>query len=125
MFRFSSSAGRAAAGALAGACAWPVLGASMRLFPTPLRFFLGWFLFTLGPGFAVAGPLTRDEDALRRLIVLLGVGSAAAPAAIDVLGRLHLVPVFPYLALAMAGAGLASWRLRFSGGRLPTGELAA
>jgi len=69
-------------------------------------FLLGWFLFTFGPGIALTGRLTRDTDVLRRVIVALGVGSAAAPLLIDILGRLHLVPAFPYLAIALGGFGL-------------------
>lgn len=39
----------------------------------------------------------------------MGFGSAAAPVLIDVLGRLHLLPAFPYVAAALVGAGLATW----------------
>jgi hypothetical protein len=69
-------------------------------------FLLAWFIFTFGPGIAITGRLTRDLDALRGVIVALGVGSAAAPLLIDILGRLHLVPLFPYLAVALAAFGL-------------------
>ena len=73
-------------------------------------FLLLWFLFTFGPGIAITGRFTRDLDRLRRVIVALGVGSATAPLLIDILGRLHLVPAFPYLAVALAGGGL--WRFK-------------
>jgi len=95
------------AGALLGACAWPVLGAALPFVPEPIRFLIGWLLFTFGPGIALGGRLTRNLDPLRRVIVVLGVGSAATPVLIDVLGRLHLVPAFPYIAAALAGVGLA------------------
>lgn len=103
---------RLTAGALLGACAWPALGASLSCLPVPVRFLLGWFLFTFGPGVAVGGRLTRDLDPLHRVIVLLGIGSAATPVLIDVLGRMNLVPVFPYVVAALAGGGLALWRGR-------------
>ena len=69
-------------------------------------FLLAWFIFTVGPGIAITGRLTRDLDPLRRWVVALGVGTAAAPVLINVLGRLHLVPAFPYLAVALGGLGL-------------------
>jgi hypothetical protein len=73
----------------------------------PLVLFLGaWFIFTFGPGIAITARLTRELDPLRRLVVALGVGSAAAPVLINLLGRLHLVPAFPVLAIALAGVGL-------------------
>jgi hypothetical protein len=57
----------------------------------------------------VSGRLTADLDPLRRTIIALGVGSAASAVLIDLLGRLHLIPLFPYAAAAMMGAGLACW----------------
>src|SRR3990167_9205407 len=62
-------------------------------------FLLALFIFTVGPGIAITGRLTRDLDPLRRWVVAFGVGTAAAPVLINVLGRLHLVPAFPYLAV--------------------------
>ncbi len=98
-----------AAGAL-GSCAWPALRAAAPLLPEALRFLLGWLLFTLGPGFVVAGAVTRDLGPLRRVILVLAAGSAATPVVIDLLGRAHLLGAFPYVACACAGAGLAAWR---------------
>ncbi|PWT79877.1 MAG: hypothetical protein C5B57_13155 [Blastocatellia bacterium] len=95
------------AGAALGAGAWLALHAPLSLLPIWIRFLLGWLLFTLGPGIAVGSRLTRDLDPLRRVIVLLGIGSAAAPVLIHTLGRLNLVSVFPYVAAALVGAGLA------------------
>jgi hypothetical protein len=100
---------RLIAGALLGACAWLLLGAGLPFLPLPVRFLIAWLLFTFGPGIGLAGGLTRDFDPLRRLIVVLGVGSAATPVLIDLLGRVHLVPAFPYVAAALTGAGLALW----------------
>ena len=56
-------------------------------------FLLAWFLFTFGPGIAITGPLTRALDPLRRVIVALGVGSAAAPVLINFLGRLREIRI--------------------------------
>ena len=111
---------RVTAGAVLGACAWAVLGISLPLLPEVIRFLLAWGVFTFGPGIAVAGRLTRDLDPLRRVGVVLGVGSAATPVLIDVLGRLHLVPAFPYIAAALAGGGLMLWRARSINDRMIT-----
>jgi hypothetical protein len=100
---------RVIAGVLVGAAAWPALHAVLPRMPELIRFLLGWWIFTFGPGIAVSAPLTGDLDPLRRTIIALGVGSAAAAVLIDVLGRLHLIPLFPYVAAAMMGAGLACW----------------
>src|SRR5712691_4247532 len=78
--------------------------------PLLVRFLLAWFIFTFGPGIAITGRLTRNLDLLRRLTVALGVGTAAAPLLINLLGRLHLVPAFPYLAAALTIGGLTLWR---------------
>ncbi len=83
----SSLVFRLMAGVLIGAATWPALHAVMSWLPEPLRFLLGWWLFTFGPGLALSGRLTRDLDPLRRIIVALGVGSAAAAVLIDLLGR--------------------------------------
>lgn len=69
-------------------------------------FLLAWFLFTFCPGIAITGRLTRDLDPLRRIVVALGVGSAAAPVLINLLGRLYLVQLFPVVAIALGGFGL-------------------
>src|SRR5439155_1896201 len=66
-------------GALLGAGVWPALSVSLPFLPVPLRFLLVWLLFTFGPGVATGGRLTRDLDPLQRVIVLLGICSAATP----------------------------------------------
>ena len=71
-------------------------------------FLIAWFVFTFGPGIAITGRLTRELDPLRRVIVALGVGSAASPVLINLLGRLHLVEAFPVLAVVLGGVGLWS-----------------
>jgi hypothetical protein len=111
---------RLIAGVLVGAATWPALHAVMPWLPEPLRFLLGWWLFTFGPGLSLSGRLTRDLDPLRRIIVALGVGSAATAVLIDLLGRAHLVPVFPYAAAALAGGGLAVWSTGTAASRTKT-----
>src|SRR6185295_19904755 len=101
MFYARPSAMRLTAGALIGVGAWVAVSAALPFIPVPLRFLLGWLIFTFGPGIAIAGYLTRDLVPLRRVTVVLGVGSAVTPALIDVLGRMHLVPAFPYVAAAL------------------------
>jgi hypothetical protein len=98
-------------GAIIGALAWPVIDWLLADLPLPLCFGIAWFLFTFGPGVAVAGWLTRDLDALRRVVIVLGVGSATTAVLIDVLGRLASIAAFPYVSLAMAGGGIAAWRM--------------
>jgi hypothetical protein len=111
MLQLRSPASRVIAGGVLGAAAWPLLRTAAPWLPEPLRFLLGWFVFTFGPGFVVAGMLSRNLGALRRSIVVLAAGSAATPVVIDLLGRAHLLPAFPYLACAAAGAAVAAWQL--------------
>jgi hypothetical protein len=73
----------------------------------PLVLFLfAWFIFTFGPGIAITGRLTRHLDPLRRVVVALGAGTAAAPVLINFLGRLHGVSLFPIVAVALTAAGV-------------------
>src|SRR5437016_11857104 len=85
----ASKAVRATIGAVVGAAAWPVLRLVAPVLPFPVAFSIGWFLFTIGPGFAIGGRLTAGFDALRRIIILFGIGSAAAPVLIVLLGHAH------------------------------------
>src|SRR5258705_2380791 len=57
---------RLMAGVLVGAAAWPALHAVMPRLPELIRFLLGYWLFTFGPGLALSGRLTRDLDPLVR-----------------------------------------------------------
>src|SRR3982074_2585701 len=108
---FSRTAGRLLAGALIGVCVRAATRAALPFLPIPIRFLLGWLVFTFGPGVAVAGRLTRALDPLTRVIVVLGAGSAAAPVFVDVLGRANLISAFPYVAAALAGGGvMLLWR---------------
>ncbi|HYN08546.1 MAG TPA: hypothetical protein VES67_14280 [Vicinamibacterales bacterium] len=96
-------------GALLGAFAWPALRFLLPVVPDFPRFVLTWALFTFGPGVILAAWLTRNLDRLSGVILSLGVGSAAVAALIDGLGHLGLVAIFPYLATALSGAGIAVW----------------
>jgi hypothetical protein len=119
--RGAGALGRHVLGGLAGAAAFALLVKLLPALPVPVRFILSWGVFTFGPGVVVAGSVARALDPARRLIVVLGAGSAIVPALLDVLGRLHAVPVFPYVASACAGAGLIAWR-RGAGARTPAAE---
>jgi hypothetical protein len=119
MLHAQAFAVRLTAGALAGALAWAAARAALPWMPEALRFFLGWFLFTFGPGVVVAGFVSRAIDPLRRTIVVLGAGSAVAAVLIQVLGRLDLIPAFPFVAAACAGGGLAVWNVPLGGGAAP------
>jgi hypothetical protein len=77
--------------------------------PELLRFEIAWLVFTFGPGVVIAAWLTRDLDWISRVVIALGVGSAATPVLIDLLGYAGLVAVFPFLATSFSGAGLAIW----------------
>jgi len=120
---------RIALGSIAGALAWPLIGAGLPYAPEPLRFWIAWALFTFGPGVLVAGLLARELDTLRRVIVLLGTGSAVSPLLIDILGRTGQVPAFPFIATALCGAGLALWSAAPADGvrpaRTPRGDIYA
>ena len=106
---------RAIVGALLGAVTWAVLARTLPSIAGPATFVGAWFLFTVGPGIAMTGSLTRNSGGLTRVIVALGAGTAAAPVLIDCLGRLHAVPIFPYVAAALAGGGALSWRAQRDG----------
>ena len=90
---------------MAGALAWIVLHPLLLRFPLSLRFSLAWAIFTIGPGIVLGGRLTRDIDPLQRTIVQLGLGSAAVPLLVEILGRVGLIQVFPYVVCALAGLG--------------------
>src|SRR5689334_14745968 len=116
MLHPSSRASRLAIGGLAGACAWPLVSTAAPWLPEPLRFFVGWLVFTIGPGFVVSAGLARALDPLAAVIVMLAAGSAASPVLIDLVGRVHLIPIFPYLAAAAAGAAVVFIATRGSDG---------
>ncbi|HWB15409.1 MAG TPA: hypothetical protein VG538_03300 [Vicinamibacterales bacterium] len=96
---------------LAGAAAWWVAGYFLPALPAGARAVLALLLFTLGPGWLVAGWLTRDLPSLDRVIVLISAGVAAAPTLADVLSRVGGIAAFPFIAI---GAAAASWRWRKS-----------
>jgi hypothetical protein len=103
-----SSVIRAAMG-LAGALAWPAMASALPGLPPALAFLAAWLLFTFGCGIAGVW-LFRDLDPLRRLILVLGIGSGATPVVVELLGRAGWLAAFPYVVSAMAGVGLACWR---------------
>jgi hypothetical protein len=106
----SSSAVRVTVGALSGVCAWPVLAILLRLLPLPLQFLLAWLVLTFGPGAAIGALLADNVDPLRRVVTLLGFGSAATPLLVVFLGRAHALELYPFVAVALAGIGIACWR---------------
>lgn len=109
MTRFSLLT-RLMAGLALGAGAWMVVALAIPHLPIPARFFFLFLLFTGGAGAAVTARLTRDLDEWRRVVIALGAGSAVTPVIIDAMGRLHVVSAYPFVATALAGAGLAMWR---------------
>src|SRR3954462_706276 len=125
MLHPSSRASRLAIGGLAGACAWPLVSTAAPWLPEPLRFVLGWLVFTVGPGFVVSAGLARSLDPLARVILMLAARSAAAPVLIDLLGRVHLVAIFPYLAAAAAGAAVVFAADRRDSSRTERGDAIA
>jgi hypothetical protein len=94
---------------LAGAAAWGIAGYFLPVLPAGVRALAALAVFTLGPGWLVAGRLTRDLPSLDRVVILLSVGVAAAPTLADVLSRAGWIAAFPFLA---AAAAAASWRGR-------------
>ncbi len=99
-------------GTIAGALAWVVLDPVLSLAPQAVRFFVAWLVFTIGPGMAVGAWLTRDMDWLQRTIIQLGIGSAAVPILVEILGRAGFIQVFPYLVCALGGLGLSMTSLQ-------------
>ncbi len=102
--------GHVVLGAFLGVCGWAALRVLLPSLPNLLRFVVTFGLFTCGPGAALASRITRGLDRLVRLIVLIAAGTAAAPVLIDLLGRFNLLPAFPFVAAALAGGALATWR---------------
>lgn len=101
-----------AAGVGCGVLGWAGFTYVLPWCPTAVRFLVAWGLFTIGPGVLCAFWLTRDLASFSRVVVLSGIGSAAAAVLIDVLGRVGLVPVFPWLCAAALGGALANWGAR-------------
>jgi hypothetical protein len=99
----------AALGAGLGALAWILLAAVLPALPVPARFLITLGLFLFGPGAILAGLVSRGTPSFDRAIILMAFGVAVAPALAEVLARLGLEPVFPFLASMAAGATLASW----------------
>jgi hypothetical protein len=100
---------RAVIGAAVGAAAWPLCAKLLPVFPEPLRFVLGWFVFTFGAGAAFGVALTRDLDPLRRTVILLAIGSATTPVLVMLLGYSHALSVYPFIVCALAGISIALW----------------
>ena len=90
-----------------------------------MRFALAWLLFTFGPGIVLVSRLTRDLDRLTGALIALGAGSAATPVLVDLLGYAGRVELFPYLAAACSGAGLALWWRRPAANPVPTKDVVA
>src|SRR3954466_6026041 len=59
MLHPSSRASRLAIGGLAGACARQGVSTAAPWLPEPLRFVVGWLVFTIGPGSVVSAGLAR------------------------------------------------------------------
>jgi len=91
---------------------WAALTLVMPWCPSLVRFLVAWSLFTLGPGLLCAFWLTRDLGSFSRVVVVLGIGSAAGAVLIDVLGRAGMVPAFPWLCAAAVGGAIAGWGVR-------------
>ena len=95
---------------MAGGLAWLVLHPLLSFLPEPARFLVALVIFTAGPGLALGAHLTRGVDPLQGTIIQMGLGSAAVPVLVELIGRVGLIQVFPYLACALGGAGLSTER---------------
>ena len=107
---FRSFAVRGAVGIVLGVVVWAGLRGGLPSLPEGAQFLIGWLVFTAGPGFGLAGWVSRDLDPLSRAIVVLGAGSAAAAVLIEWLGYAGHVEALPWICSATLGAGLATWR---------------
>lgn len=112
-------------GAVIGVFSWPALRIVLPVVPELVRFALAWLLFTFGPGIVLVSRLTRDLDRLTGALIALGAGSAATPVLVDLLGYAGRVELFPYLAAACSGAGLALWWRRPAANPVPTKDVVA
>jgi len=100
---------RLSLGFVLGATAWLLLALLLPLVPVWLRFGLALLTFTVGAGSLGAGFLVVDRPPLEQAIVLCALGVGLAPLGADVLGRIGLVALCPYV--ACGGAGLFVARL--------------
>jgi hypothetical protein len=72
---------------MAGGLAWFVLHPLLAFLPEPARFLVAWVIFTAGPGLALGAHLTRGIDPLQGTIIQMGLGSAAVPVLVELVGR--------------------------------------
>jgi len=86
-----------------GAAAWPVLALAPPPLPLCLRFALALLTLTGGAGSLADGFLVAELRALDQAIALCAVGVGVAPLAADLLGRIGLLALFPYLAAGGIG----------------------
>ncbi len=94
---------------LAAACgviAWLFWLWALPSVPGPLRAVVALSILVLGPGAALAEPLTRRADTLERAIVPMGVGLVGAAAIAHGLGLLGATVLFPWIAAALTGVGV-------------------
>lgn len=96
----------ATAGAVAAVVVWTLLSSVLSAIPEALRFMLTLAVFTFGPGAPIL-PLVRDLSRPARVSIACGFGVAASAVLADVLARCGAVSAYPYVAAALAGAGVA------------------
>ncbi len=110
---------------MAGGLAWFVLHPLLAFLPEPARFLVAWVIFTAGPGLALGAHLTRGIDPLQGTIIQMGLGSAAVPVLVELMGRVGLIQIFPYLACALGGLGLSMTERQTDSPRTSRLDLAA
>jgi len=90
-------------GAAGGVLAWVLFKLSLEIWPPPLRFGLALVTFTLGPAALFAGAAMDDLAPFEQGILLAALGVGLSPALADVLARLGLVVLFPYVSAVGVG----------------------
>jgi len=89
-----------------GVAAWLLWQWALPSVPGPLRAIVALAVFVIGPGAALADPLTRRVDAVERAIVPLGTGLVGAAALAHALGQLGATSLFPWVAAALTGVSI-------------------
>jgi hypothetical protein len=88
----------------------------IQTLPVAGRFIGSLTLFTFGAGAPFTLWLGSTLTWFERVVLSIAIGTAAAPALADVLGRLHLLAIFPFVVCAAGAVALAAWISERSGG---------
>jgi hypothetical protein len=99
-----------AIGAAAAVAGWVLFAAVRDVLPVWLRLLIAATALVFGPGAGLTCRLLRPLSLLRRVVLAFSFGVAFAPMVAHGLGTFGLLPIYPYLAAALAGGAVGYWR---------------